>query len=107
VVDPQEVPAVPPFDPKGDVRLGYYAAGGTLIALGWGLAVVVNLLLHRLAPPGGFRFLDATIGPGIGPYAWGTVALGLVTGGFGVVLIALGRDAPPGPFVLPGYEYGP
>lgn len=107
MVDLHETPAVPPFDPEGDLRLGYYAAGATLIALGWGVAVVVNVLLHRLAPAGGFRLLHAYFGPTLGPYAWAVAGLGLFSGALGVVLLALGRASPKGPFVLPGYDYGP
>ena len=101
---PEEMPAVPPFDPQGDVRLGYFAAGGTLIALGWGLGVALNLLIHRLAPAGGHRLLNVYVGPSLGPYAWATLGLGLFTGAFGVVLLILGRGSPRGPFVLPGVD---
>jgi hypothetical protein len=106
-VDLQETPAVPPFDPKGDVRLGYYAAGGLLVALGWGVGIVANVLLHRLAPAGGYRWMGAYFGAALGPYAWAVLGLGLFTGAFGVFLLALGREAPRGPFVLPGFDYGP
>jgi len=105
VVDLQETPAVPPFDPEGDVRLGYFAAGGLLIALGWGFGVVMNILLHVLAPSGGRRWFNVYIGPTLGPYAWAVIGLGLFTGALGTVLIALGRESPRGRFVLPGYDY--
>jgi hypothetical protein len=104
VVDLQETPAVPPFDPKGDVRLGLYGAGGTLIALGWALGVVLNVLLHVYAPAGGHRLLHVYFGPAMGPYAWATLGLGAFTGAFGVVLLVLARSAPEGPFVLPGVD---
>ena len=104
MVDLQETPAVPPFDPKGDVRLGLFGAGGTLIVLGWGLGVVLNVVLHRLAPSGGHRLWHVFFGPTFGPYAWATLGLGLVAGAFGVVLIGLARNSPTGPFVLPGVE---
>ena len=105
MVDLQETPAVPPFDPEGDVRLGYFAAGGLLIALGWGVGVVVNILLHLFAPSGGRRWLNVYIGPTIGPYAWAVLGLGLFTGALGTVLVVLGRESPRGRFVLPGYDY--
>jgi hypothetical protein len=105
VVDVQETPAVPTFDPEGDVRLGYFGAGSVLIALGWGLGVVVNVLAHLLAPSGGSRLLHYDIGRALGPYAWAVLGLGLFTGTLGVVLLALGRGAPRGRFVLPGYDY--
>jgi hypothetical protein len=105
VVDVQDAPAVPPFDPKGDVRLGYYLSGGILVALGWGLGVVVNLILHLSAPAGGYRLFDVGIAGSLGPYAWAVVGLGLFTGAFGTVFLALGRSAPRGPIVLPGFDY--
>lgn len=105
MVDLQEDPAVPPFDPKGDVRFGYYLAGGILVTLGWGLGVFANLVLHLTAPAGGYRLLHVEIGGSLGPYAWAVLGLGLFTGAFGGVLLALGRSAPRGPIVLPGYDY--
>jgi hypothetical protein len=105
VDDPHEAPAVPPFDPQGDVRLGYYVAGGLLIGLGWGLGVVLNVALHLWAPAGGFHLLRFYFGPSLGPYAWATVGLGLFSGTFGVVLLRLARESPKGPFALPGAEY--
>jgi len=100
----EETPAVPPFDPGGDERLGYYAAGGLLITLGWGVGIVVNVLLHLMAPSDGHRVLSAYFGPTLGPYAWAVVGFGAATGVFGVVLLGLGRRSPRGPFVLPGVE---
>ncbi len=105
VVDIQETPAVPPFDTKGDPRLGYFVAGGLLVVLGWVLGVVLNVLLHVYAPSGGLRIYGVYFGHALGPYAWATLGLGLFTGAFGVVLLALGRSSPSGPFVLPGADY--
>ena len=105
MVDIQETPAVPPMDPGGDERVGYLLAGGILIALGWGLAVLVNLLLHFLAGSGGMTVGGHVITSTLGAYAWATFALGLFAGGFGVVLVAFGRASPKGPLVLPGYDY--
>ena len=105
MVDIQETPAVPPFDPKGDVRAGYFAAGGLLIALGWGAGVALNLLLHHYAPAGGYRWDGITITRAWGAYAWATLLFGAGTGSLGVVLLGLGRTAPRGPVVLPGVDY--
>ena len=105
MVDVQETPAVPPEDPGGDPRLGYFIAGGILIAVGWVLAVVLNLVLHYLAGTGGMNLAGHVITSTLGPYAWATFAFGLFAGAFGVVLLMLGRATPQGALVLPGYDY--
>lgn len=105
MVDIQETPAVPPLDPGGDERVGYFLAGGVLIALGWGLAVVVNLLAHYWAGSSGMTVAGHEVTSTLGPYAWATLAFGLFTGAIGVVLLTLGRASPKGSVVLPGYDY--
>lgn len=105
MVDIQETPAVPPMDPKGDVRAGFFAAGGLLVFLGWGLGVVVNLLVHAWAGSGGMMVGWMRVSSTLGTYAWAVFGFGLVTGAIGVVLLALGRASPAGPLVLPGYDY--
>lgn len=105
MVDVQETPAVPPTDFGGDARIGYFIAGGLLIAVGWAFAVGLNLLLHSYAGSGGMSLFGHRITSTLGAYAWATVAFGLFTGAMGVVLVALGRVSPKGPFVLPGYDY--
>jgi len=105
MVDVHETPAVPPFDPGGDVRVGYFIAGTLLILLGWAGAVGANLALHALAGTGGMTIGWIRITSTLGPYAWAAFGLGLFTGALGVGLLALGRTSPKGPIVLPGYDY--
>jgi len=105
VVDLQETPAVPPTDPGGDERIGYLAAGGLLIALGWGLGVVANLLLHAAAGSGGLSLGGIRITATLGSYAWAVLGFGIGTGAVGVGLVLVGRSTPKGPFVLPGVDY--
>jgi hypothetical protein len=105
VVDLQETPATPPFDPGGDERFGYYVAGGGLLFLGWFLGVVVNLLLHWEARSGAFRVWFVHFGPTLGPYAWAVFGLGLGAGALGVALLGVARATPRGPLVLPGADY--
>jgi len=105
VVDVHETPAVPPFDPKGDVRAGYFIAGGLLVALGWGFGVVANVLLHAMAGSAGMSIRVARITSTLGPFALATFLFGLFAGAFGVVLMLVGRTAPEGPTILPGYDY--
>jgi len=105
VVDVHETPAVPPEVPGGDERAGYFLGGALLIVLGWGLGVVVNLLLHVMAGSSGLSVVGVRITSDVGPYAWALVGFGLFTGALGVVLVALGRASPKGPVILPGYPY--
>ena len=105
VVDLHETPAVPPMDPGGDERVGYFLAGGLLIAFGWGLGVVANLVLHALAGSQGMTLGWVRITSTLGSYAWGVFAFGLFTGAIGTVLLVLGRGSPKAPLVLPGYDY--
>jgi len=105
VVDLHETPAVPPMDPGVDERVGFFLAGGLLIALGWGLGVVANLALHALAGSQGMTLGWVRITSTLGSYAWGVFAFGLFTGAIGTVLLVLGRGSPKAPLVLPGYDY--
>jgi hypothetical protein len=103
--DLTETPAVPETDTGGDERAGLFAAGGILIALGWGAAVMLNLLLHATAPSGGIQIGPIVVGSVGGTYAWATALIGLLTGGVGVGILWVARSAPSGPLVLPGFDY--
>ncbi|MFY9716497.1 MAG: hypothetical protein WAK40_00975 [Thermoplasmata archaeon] len=105
MVDAQETPAVPPFDPQGDERAGYFIAGGLLVAAGWGVALFLNLALHVNAPAAGRMFFGLRVGSAWGPEGIALALFGAFTGAMGVVLLALGRAAPRGPLVLPGADY--
>jgi hypothetical protein len=105
VVDVQESPATPPFDSKGDERIGYFVAGAVLIALGWGLGVVLNLLLHWAARNGGFEVWTVHFGAAWGDYAWAVFGLGYATGAVGAALLGVAATTPRGAFALPGADY--
>jgi hypothetical protein len=105
MVDIHETPAVPPMDPGGDERAGYFIAGSLLIFLGWILGVFVNVVLHAEAGTGGMSVGWIRITSTLGDYAWATLGLGLLAGAIGVVLLGIGRASPKGPMVLPGYSY--
>jgi hypothetical protein len=105
VSDPSETPAVPPEDRGGDERIGYRAGGIVLIVLGWGLGVLVNLVLHEMAPATGDVVGPWRIYPALGVYALGLVGLGTVAGVVGVFMLWLAQRCPPGKFVLPGFSY--
>ncbi len=102
---PEGALPVPAEDPGGDERLGYWISGILCGLSGWGGGVAANLLLHHLAPSGGWRWAFLVIGPAMGPYAWATLGIGAVVGAFMPVLFHLARQSPRGPFRLPGYPY--
>jgi len=105
VSDLSQLPAVPPEDRGGDERFGYRAGGIFLVVVGWGLGVVVNIALHRMAPSTGELVGPWRIYPTLGVYALGLVAIGAVAGVVGVFMLWLAQRSPRGKFVLPGYSY--
>lgn len=105
MTDLSELPAVPPEDRGGDERIGYRAGGIFLILVGWGLGVIVNIVLHRMAPAAGEVLGPWRIYPTLGVYALGVVGLGVVAGVVGVFMLWLAQKSPPGRLVLPGYSY--
>jgi hypothetical protein len=96
---------VPPMDMGGDERAGYFMAGGTMIFLGWGLGVLVNLALHMYAPASGFTVAGIWFGHAIGTYAWAALGFGAMTGALGIGLLFLAQATPKGRLVLPGTDY--
>jgi hypothetical protein len=105
VTELSDTPAVPPEDRGGDERIGYRAGGVFLIVVGWGLGVLVNIAVHRMAPSAGEVIGPWRIYPALGVYALGLVALGAVAGVVGVFMLWLAQQSPPGKFVLPGAQY--
>lgn len=103
--DLQETPAVPEEDSGGDERAGFLIAGGLLIVVGWGGAVLLNLLLHAVAPADGLVVGTVRIYSTYGSYAIATAAFGALAGAFGIVLLYLGAGARPGKLVAPGVDY--
>lgn len=73
--------------------------------LGWGLGVLLNLLLHWVAPSGGLLVAGIWFGHLMGTYAWAALGFGFVTGAVGIGLLFVGRATPKGRLVLPGYDY--
>ncbi|MCI4373657.1 MAG: hypothetical protein L3K02_08475, partial [Thermoplasmata archaeon] len=76
-----------------------------LLGLGWGLGVVVNLLLHWEAAMGPFEIGTVHFGPTMGAYAWSVFALGLAAGAVGASFLVVARSTPRGALVLPGADY--
>jgi hypothetical protein len=105
VSDLQETPATPPEPSGGDERIGYFIAGATMIVLGWGFGVVLNVLLHWAARNAPSTAFGVHFSGSFGEYAWAAFGLGLVTGAMGAVLLGVGRATPKGPLVLPGVDY--
>jgi hypothetical protein len=84
----------------GDRRLGYFAAGSILLALGLGGGLFLNVVLHRLAPSGGLDLLLFRVYPGWSPYATVALGLGVLTSLVGGALLYLGWSSPTGPLSL-------
>lgn len=103
--DLSERPASPPEPVGGNPRAGLLAAGALLILLGFGLAVVLNLLLHMMAGTAGMTIGPSRITSTVGDVAWAVVGTGLLTGLFGVGLLLVARSLPRGPLALPGAAY--
>jgi hypothetical protein len=105
VVDLAETPAVPPEDPGGDERIGLTIAGALFLLLGFGIGVIANLYVHDTASASGTPFGPWTITPALGPYAWATLAGGVIVGVLGILFLWLARFEARGPLKLPGTAY--
>ena len=105
MVDVHETPAVPAWDSGGDARVGWYIAGGLLILLGWGVAVLANVVAHARAPASGMAIGPWHVYAQYGLLAEVTLGIGLFTGLIGAGLVWLAYRTPPGPLRLPGYPY--
>jgi hypothetical protein len=103
--DLSERPPVPPEETGGDEAIGYAIAGAVLIALGFGVGVILNVLLHQMAGTSTLAVGPWVVSGTYGPYAEAILAGGLLTGAFGLVLLALAQRTPGGRFVLPGGTY--
>lgn len=105
MTDINELPAVPPEERGGDERIGYRIGGTLLIVVGWGIGVIANIVLHRLAPVTGEAIGPWRIYPTLGVYSLGVIGLGALAGIVGVFMLWLAQRSPRGKFVLPGYSY--
>jgi hypothetical protein len=87
---------------SGNRRAGLFAAGGVLLFLGMGVAIVLNILLHQLATPTSCLNIAGilTICPNWGWGATIVVCLGVFTSIVGVGLLMLGMQLPPAPLRL-------
>jgi hypothetical protein len=103
--DLNESPAVPETPTGGDERAGLYVAGALLVVMGWGVAIVLNALLHAAAPAGGIPLGPLRVFATWGAYAQATAIIGLLTGAVGAGVLYTAHTAPQGPLVLPGYDY--
>jgi hypothetical protein len=105
VTDLTERPAVPAEDRGGDERIGYRLGGAFLLVVGWGLGVILNVVVHAMAPATGEWVGPWRVYPALGVYAVGALALGAVAGVVGLFMLWLAQRSSPGRFVLPGYSY--
>ena len=105
VVDLNERPAVAPMDAGGDARIGFRVAALFLGFVGFGVMVLLNLILHLTAPASGTPLGPWVIPREMGAYAWIVFGLGLAAGVTAVGLWMVARSSPRGRFVLPGQPF--
>ncbi len=80
----------------GDRRVGYFIAGTILLLIGLGGGLLLNVLLHRLAPAEGYGLGLFRVYPGWSAYASVAFGLGVLTALVGGAMLYLGWSTPRG-----------
>ncbi len=80
----------------GDRRVGYFVAGTILLLVGLGGGILLNVLLHHLAPPGGYGLGLFRVYPGWSAYASVALGLGVLTSLVGGAMLYFGWTTPRG-----------
>jgi hypothetical protein len=88
----------------GNSRLGFFMGGIILIVLGLGCAIILNIILHAMAPSGGMDFFWFRVYPGWSWYATITAILGVLATLVGSGMAYFGVTDPSGPIALPDTE---
>jgi hypothetical protein len=91
----------------GNSRLGFFMGGVILIVLGLGCAIMLNVILHAIAPTGGVQLLWFKVFPGWSWYATVAAIIGVVATLVGSGMVWFGFTDPSGPLSLPDTEGAP
>jgi hypothetical protein len=84
----------------GNRRAGYFVAGSVLLLAGLGGAILLNLLLHAIAPASGFDLYFFRVYPGWSAYATVAAGIGLLATLVGSGMFYLGWTTPRGKLYL-------